>query len=177
MKPAFASVLKNLQMERETQKYKFNFTYSVSDAIPNGDSKPVFLIIDDDADFVPQRLMLSAYGPTDVDGVRQVNAATDFPLAGLSVGYADRGLQVAITDEGSGRQLTKGYVNVELFGAPGYGVQMHIPFPYKTTLVAKSAIRFDFKNRDTATGESQLYHYVTVAMNGDKFALGSNVGR
>lgn len=176
--PAFASVVKNLQMERETQKYKYNFTYTVSDAIPNSETKPVFLTIEDDADFVPQRLTISSYGPTNEYGVRQVNANTDFPLAGLSVGYADRGLQVKITDSGSGRDLTNGYVNVELFGAPGYGVQMHQPFPYNTTFVARSQIRFEFKNRDNAVSDGgTLYHFVSIAFNGWKYAVGKSVGR
>lgn len=172
---AFASVVKNLQHEREVQKFKYNFTYTVSDQIPNDSGKPVFIIIQDDADFVPQRITLTAFGPTDQYGVRQVNAATDFPMAGTSTGYADRGLQVKITDSGSNRDLTNGYVNVELFGAPGYGVQMHLPFPYNTTFVARSQIRFDFKNRDSVAG---YYHSVSIAMNGNKFAVGSmNVGR
>lgn len=177
MNDPFQSVIKNLQQERETQKYKYNYTYTVSDAIPNNDTKPVFISIQEDADFTPQRITLSAYGPTDINGVRQVNEGTDFPLAGLTVGYADRGLQVKITDTGSGRDLTNGFVDVELFGAPGYGVQMHLPFPYNTTFVAGSQIRFDFRNRDTATSDTQtLYHFVSIAMNGNKYAVGK-VGR
>lgn len=171
---AFASVVKNLQHERETQKYKYNYTYTVSDVIPNGQVKAVFITIQDDADFVPQRITLSAYGPTNSTGVRQVNAATDFPLAGTTTGFSDRGLQVKITDSGSGRELTNGYVNVELFGAPGYGVQMHLPFPYNTTFVARSQIRFEFKNRDSVSG---FYHAVSISMNGNKFAVGQAVGR
>lgn len=171
---AFSSVVSQLKSERETQKYKYNYSYTVSDSIPNGTTKPIFLVIQDDADFTPTRLTLSAYGPTDVNGVRQVTSATDFPLAGTSVGYADRGLQVQITDTGSGRDLTNGFVNVELFGAPGYGIQMHQPFPFNTTFAARSQIRFDFRNRDTV---ADLYHFVSILMNGNKFAVGSqNVG-
>lgn len=175
---AFASVVKNLNMERETQKFKYNYTYTVSDAIPNNDIKPVFLTIQDDADFVPHRLTISAYGPTDQYGVRLVSAPTDFPLAGTSVGFADRGLQVKITDTGSGRDLTNGFVSLELFGSPGYGVQMHVPFPYNTTFVARSQIRFEFSNRDTASqGDVSLYHFVSIALNGFKYAVGAGVGR
>jgi hypothetical protein len=172
MKDPFSTVLDQLAQERAVQKFKYSYTYTVNQAVPNGGTFPVTLNIQDDADFEVQKITLSAYGPTDVNGVRSIGAATDFPLAGTTVGFADRGLQVKITDDGSGRQLTNGFVGLELFGAPGYGVQMHMPFPYKTTFKARSQIIFEFNNRDTV---ADLYHFVSIALTGVKYALGSQV--
>lgn len=172
MKDPFNTVLDQLQNERAVQKYKYGYTYTLNQAVPNGGTFPVTLTIQDDADFEVQKITLSAYGPTDVNGVRQTAVATDFPLAGTTTGFADRSLQVKITDDGSSRQLTNGFVGLELFGAPGYGVQMHMPFPYKTTFKARSQIIFEFNNRDTV---ADYYHFVSVALTGVKYALGSEV--
>ena len=168
MKPAFQSIVAQVAHERDTQKYKYGYSYSVSDAIPNGLQKAVELTIEKDADFLCQRLTIAAYGPTDMNGVRQVAALTDFPLAGVATGYADRGLSVDVKDN-TGRQLTKGFVPLELFGAPGNGVQLHMPYPYNSLFTANSIITFNFNNRDTV---ANFYHYVTVAMHGYKYALG-----
>lgn len=173
MRPAFQSVVAQLQHERETQKYKYSYVYSVSGAVENGKTTPINITIQEDADFVCKYLTISAYGPTNSSGVRQTASNSDFLLAGITAGYADRGLQVKITDIGSSRDLTNGYVNLELMGAPGYGVQMHMPFPYSTTFKARSQIKFDFKNRDSV---ASLYHFVSIAMVGFKYAVGDKVG-
>jgi hypothetical protein len=179
MKPAFDSVLDELRHNRDVQKWKYAFTYTINKAIPNGGKEPVTLNILDDADFVVQKITISAYGPTNSNGVRQVNAATNFPMAGTLTGFADRGLQLKVTDKGSGRDLTNGYVNLELFGSPGYGVQLHMPFPYNTTFYARSQLVFDFNNRDSATIEGgTLYHFASIALTGYKYAMGGSfVGR
>ena len=172
MKNVSETLLEQLAQERAVQKFKYSYTYTLNQAVPNGGTFPVTLTIEDDADFEVQKITLSAYGPTDSNGVRQTAGATDFPLAGTTVGFADRGLQVKITDDGSGRNLTNGFVGLELFGAPGYGVQMHMPFLYKTIFKARSQIIFEFNNRDT---QADLFHFVSIALTGVKFALGSQV--
>lgn len=174
-KPVFNTVLDQFKHEREVQQYKYAFTYPINAAIANNSSQPISLSILEDADFRVERITLSAYGPTDQYGVRQVSASTNFPLAGIATGYADRGLQVKITDKGNSKDLTNGFVGLELFGSPGYGVQMHLPLPYTAMFIAASQIIFEFKNRDTATGDVQLYHFVSLALHGNKYALGSNL--
>src|SRR5436309_1862638 len=91
---------------REVQVNKYGFLYALNVPVANGTTLPAVLTIEEDADFLVEKFTGSAYGPTDVNGIRQTASATDFPLAGTTVGFADRGLTVRVTDSGSGRVLT-----------------------------------------------------------------------
>jgi len=165
----FQSVEQEAKHWRETQEVKFNYTYAVSGIIDEAATEPLYLTIEDDADFLIERITGSCYGPTDADGIPQV-ALTDFPMPGIAVGagFAGRGLTMMITDVGAGRPLTNGFVPVELLLTPGYDISFHLPYPVKYYLKKRSSIQFDVRNRDTQTNAR---HQIDIALNGTKYMV------
>lgn len=164
-------VFKNLAFEqvnnRNVQKYKFNYTYSVNALVEASGQEPQELIVEQDADFLFEKITGSCYGPCDENGIPQA-AATDFPMPGIAAGagFAGRGLTLQIIDSGPNRPLTSGFQPVENLLAPGYGTQFYVPYPLKYFAVRNSNIRFEFKNRDT-----QARHKCDISVNGYKFQM------
>lgn len=152
---------------RRVQLTKYAFIYVLNVPVANNTSLPASLTIEEDADFLVHSITGSAYGPTDVNGARQTSVATIFPLAGTTVGYADRGVMARITDAGAGRILTNSFVPIETILTPGYGISMDQPFPYKYLIKRNSKIQFDLRNRDTTAGG--YYHFVSIALHGTKY--------
>ena len=169
------AILAEQQQNRDIAQYKWPFIYPLNAAIPNNGTLPLTINIDQDSDFQCERLVGSAYGPTDQNGVRQNNIGTDFDLAGTASaiaasvpGYADRGLQVRIFEQGSGRVMTSGFVDFGILFTPGYGVAPKRQMPWKTTFRANTKIIFEFRNRDTTSGG--YFHYVSIGLVGIKIA-------
>jgi hypothetical protein len=163
--------MENTELEieqfRRIQINKWAFMYVLNVPVANNSSFPALLSIEEDADFVIHSITGSAYGPTDVNGIRQSAVATVFPQAGTTVGYADRGVSTKITDTGSGRVLTSGWVPLECILSPGYGVSLQNPFPFKHPIRKNSKLQFDLRNRDTT---ASYYHYCSIVLNGIKYA-------
>lgn len=151
---------------RRVQVDKYAFMYALNVAVGNNTTIPALLTIEEDADFLVHSITGSAYGPTDVNGVRQASTATIFPLAGTTVGFADRGLMTKITDTGSGRVLTNGWVPLETILTPGYGLSLDTPYPFKYLIRKNSKIQFDLRNRDTT---ASYYHFTSIVLNGTKY--------
>jgi len=162
----YENVVQEAAHFRQVQIGKYDYTYVLNISIANNTTLPAILTIEQDADFFVERLTGSAYGPTNVNGVRDLVGLTDFDMAGTTAGYADRGLMVKITDTGAGRELTNGFVPLELFLSPGYGIALHQPYPFRYFALRNTKFRFDFRNRDTA---ANLFHTVSIALNGYKF--------
>lgn len=167
-KGTFASVAHEQLHNRNIQKYKFNYTYHITANIAESQTTPVILQIDQDADFMIEKITGSAYGPVSSTGIVQSAGATDFRMPGTTTGFAGRGITVRITDTGSGRDLTSGYVPIELFLSPGYGRQFYTPYPIKYFALRNSRLKFDFRNRDTQTSARQQ---IDIALNGYKFQM------
>lgn len=169
MAKMFSAMEKEQQALRDAQIVKYAYTFPINVAVPNNGEQSGKLVLDTDADFYAQCMTGKVIAPADSDGVRQDGEDTDFPMAGTIVGFADSGLQVEIKDKGSGRDLTDDFVNVETILTPGYGFQMYIPFSWKYYARRKATIAYQFANRDTATGEVDLYHYVALTIHGFKY--------
>lgn len=152
---------------REVQLNKYGFIYALNVPVANNTTLPAILTIEEDADFLCEKITGSAYGPTDVNGIRQNAGATDFDLAGTTAGYADRGLTMRITDSGTGRVLTNGFVPVETVLTPGYGIALFTPFLYKYWVKRNSKLQFDLRNRDTTAGG--LFHFISIVLHGYKY--------
>lgn len=151
---------------RKVQLNKYGFIYALNVPVANGTTLPAILTIEEDSDFLVEKFTGSAYGPTDVNGIRQTAAATDFPLAGTTVGWADRGVSVKITDSGAGRVLTNGLVPLETLLTPGYGVALFTPFNFKYYIRRNSKIQFDLRNRDS---QGSNFHFVSIVLHGYKY--------
>lgn len=151
---------------RQVQLGKYDYTYVLNISVANNTTLPAILTIEQDADFFIERVTGSCYGPTDVNGVRQLASATDFDMAGTTAGYADRGLMMKITDTGAGRELTNGFVPAELILSPGYSITLHQPYPFRYFALRNTKFRFDLRNRDTA---ANLFHTISIAVNGFKY--------
>ena len=164
------SVFKQIALEqihnRKVQKYKFHFWYTVSAIIEAGQTSPFTLAVEQDADFSIEKWTGSCYGPVDEDGIPVVANPTDFPQPGTTVGFAGRGLLVKLTDTGSGKDLSDGFIPLECLLSPGYGVNMFAPYPAKYFARRNSKIRFDFKNKDT-----QARQAVDMVLGGQKYQM------
>jgi hypothetical protein len=168
---ALSTVITELRHQREVQKNKDLFCYTLALAIPNNSDRTATLNIENDADFICERVTGHIIAPANEFGVRVVDAETDYPLVGTVVGYAEHGLSVKITDT-SDRPMTSGFIPLELILTPGYREQFNTPLPWKKLFPAKSRIKFEFKNRDTKTyGDppTVLYHYVSLMFQGFKY--------
>jgi len=152
------------------QKYKYNYTYTISALVEKGTTAPFILAIEQDADFLMVQMTGSCYGPCLPSSLPNPAGATDFPMPGIAIntGFAGRGLTMAINDTGSSRDLTRGSVPVELMLSPGYDRQFHLPYPFKYFALRNSKIQFLFTNRDTAT---DARHQIDIAINGFKFTM------
>jgi hypothetical protein len=158
---------------RQVQLSKYDFTYVLNIAVANNTTLPATLTIEQDADFRIEQITGECYGPCDANGIRSINASTDFPLAGTAVpsgaglgAYADRGLMLKMTDTGAGRELTNGFVPAELILSPGYGIALHQPYPFRYFALRNTKFRFDIRNRDT---QASLFHFISIAVNGYKY--------
>lgn len=166
-KQIFRSVAHEQIHNREVQRYKFHYIYTISANIAAAATTPFVLTIDQDADYMMEKWTGSAAGPVNANGIPQV-ANTDFPQPGIGAGagFAGRGLTVRLTDTGAGRDLSNGFVPVENILSPGYGVQLFLPYPVRYFAKRNSKIKFDFRNRDT-----QGRHSIDIAIGGYKYQM------
>jgi len=164
----FNALAQEAAYKRETQKYKYNYTYTVSAIVNPQQTLPVILTIEQDADFYIIQITGSAFGPVNSDGIPS-GGSTDFNMPGTTVGFAGRGLSLALTDTGAGRDLTNGYVPVELILTPGYDIGFHLPYVFKYWARRNSKLKFDFRNRDNLTNDAK--HQIDIALNGYKYAM------
>lgn len=143
--PVFASLAHEVEDARERQAMRWQYIYGFADTIAGQTTLPFNITIESGTDFDCHWLTASAFS------YDAVNAST-FPVpnsAGL-VDWAGRGLSVQITDSNSGRDLTSGFIPIELFGTPGYGLNFQKPYPFRYHFYRNSQIRFDVRNRDGA---------------------------
>lgn len=160
---------------RRVQESKWSYFYSLNVAVANNTTFPAIINIEEDADFLFTSITGSAYGPTDIDGVRSINASTIFPLAGTAVpsgaglgAYADRGLMVQLSDTGKNRMLTSGMVPVETILTPGYGISKTVEQPFRYYALRNSKITVTITNRDTT---ADLFHFLSLTAYGFKYNL------
>lgn len=142
-----------------------------------GNVQTVFLTTKTDGEFLSEYLTISAVGPVDVNGL--VPSAlpvvqTGFPSGrrnAANVDLAARGLAARITELGSGRVLTDGYVAIELISTPGYGTFMREAFPFRYAFRREAKLQIELVNRDVAVlfGGADAYHQVTFNLIGKKF--------
>lgn len=159
-----------IQNFRRIQLTKWSFIYALNVPVQNNSTLPALLTIEEDADFMCERITGSCYGPTDVNGARVVASNTIFPLAGTTVGFADRGVMTKILDTGAGRVLTNGFVPLETILSPGYGLSLYQPYPFRYLIKRNSKLQFDLRNRDTTVDAAAGYHFVSICLHGTKFS-------
>lgn len=167
--PTFAAVAQQQVQNREIQRFKYQFIYTVSAIVAASSTVPQFLTVEQDADFLIERITGSCLGPVDANGLYDAAGLTDFPQPGTTGGaptFAGRGLTINVVDQGAGRDLTQGFVPVENILTPGYDVGMFLPYPFKYFARRNSNIRFDIRNRDTQGRQS-----CDIAVIGFKFQM------
>lgn len=147
--PTFRNVAMEIAHDRERQAIKYPYVYHVSGEVTGQQTTPFNLNIEGGTDFKSIFMTGSAFSYEDTSGGGD---ATSFPVPN-SLGLADwsgRGLSVQITDNGSSRVLTSGYVPWELLFTPGYGLNFQGPMPFRYFFERSSQIKFDVRNRDNA---------------------------
>ena len=156
--PTFSAIMNQLMHEREVAAIKHKYVYSFTkDAIAGQTSAPVIVSIEQGSDFLCEEIYMSAFS---YDACNN----TSFPMPGATA-FACRGLSIQITETGSGRDLTNGWIPIELLATPGYGVNIQAHSLKWHMLFQRNAkIRFDVRNRDGALRT----HDLSVAMVGSK---------
>lgn len=143
--PVFAAIANEVEHAREVQAMRYTYIYGFSDEIVGQQTLPFILTIEQGTDFQCLAMTASCFSYDDQDD-------SDFPIpnsAGLTA-WAGRGLSVAITDSNAGRDLTSGFIPMELIATPGYGLNFQRPYPFKYHFYRNNKIRFDVRNRDNA---------------------------
>lgn len=153
---------------RLVQKFKYNYSYTVTGIIAANTTAPLILTIEQDADFYIEKITGSCFGPVALVTGIPGGGATDFDMPGTAAGFAGRGLSVQITDTGAGRELTNGFVPCEDLFTPGYGLGFFQPYRINYMAKRNSKIRFDVRNRDTQTDANQQ---IDLVLNGYKYAM------
>lgn len=158
----FAALEQELAHDREVQKVKYQYIYGIAGqlttAVGTNVSGVFTLQIEQGSDFKSDAMLISAFS---VDAVN----ATSFPIPGAAT-FAGRGLQVMITDSGAGRDLTNGFIPLELIGTPGYGLSLIKEFSWKYLFKRTSLIRFDVRTNDIAS--TGRIHRFAIAFRGCK---------
>lgn len=159
--PVFSALEDEVKHEREVQKMKWWYTYTLNDEIAGQTSKPFTITIEQGTDFKCCYMVASAFS---YDGSNA--SAFPIPNGGGLAWWAGRGLTLRITDTRSGRELTSGDCPFELFATPGYGLSFVKPFPFRYMFLRNSKIRFDIRNNDLAAHAS---HKFSIALHGYKY--------
>lgn len=160
--PVFSAIENEIDHERKKQARRWNYTYSTSGDIAGGVTQQFTIQIEQGTDFKSIYLTGSVFSYDSEN-------ATDFPIPNSlgATAWAGRGLSMSITDAGAGRELTSGYVPIELLLTPGYGNNFQQPYPFRYYWRQNSQIRFDIRNRDSA----DRTHSFALALNGYKIAI------
>jgi hypothetical protein len=184
------AIIAELQDQIDRQKNKFHFVYPQTILVPyrsadfNETSAVATIDIASDAPFRIERITMSAMGPVDANGFRVyddgTNPLTQFPLAGTDplgteIQYAEHGVSVRISEGGSNREFTDGFVPLELIATPGYREAFYHPLPFNYLVKERSQLRFEFQNRDAAPEyeTNQYFHLVSLALIGSKYVVPS----
>lgn len=162
--PVFASLMAEVHDLRERQRARWQYVYGFADQIAGQQTLPFTLTIEAGTDFKCEWLTASVFS---YDAVNP----TTFPIPNAlgSTAWAGRGLSVSIHDEGSSRDLTSGFIPIELIATPGYGLNFQYPYPFKYHFRKNSQIRFDVRNRDGALRT----HEFSFALLGYKYLVAS----
>jgi hypothetical protein len=160
----YASLEMQIGHERDSQKMKWFYIYTLSGSVVGGNGiTPFSITIEQGTDFLCDFITGSAFSfnPT---------TNSSFPIPATSNGqavaaWAARGLTTKITDTRAGRTLTSGFLPFELFCTPGYGLSFIKPFPFRYTMLRNSKIQFDITNLDN----SSQAHYFNIALIGNKY--------
>jgi len=166
--PFLEQIETELRTIAKKQRGQFHRVYGGSCVVPGGGTNQIEIQIDGDGDFLVHHLAGLAAGPTDSNGRPSGTSA-------FGGDTATRGLQVSITDRGSGRNLTNGFVDVALLFTPGYGSgafnqgQIMGPLvPWRYLFERTALIRFEFRSLETNPAS---YQYAAIALHGDVYAV------
>jgi len=166
----------------ERQRFVKPTIYGGSVAVPcvgntDGNTATLQVKIQADADFIFDRITMTCQGPTDING-RVLTAVgtvqTAFPM-GISVApgvlLAAGGLQVRILNAARNLEYTQGFIDVAAFATPGYSSILYEAFKLKGIARKNETVNFEFRNRDNAKAAAgaNAYHFVAVAMHGERY--------
>ncbi len=188
---------------KSTQLTKYSHIYSITLPIPIPQVagtiqllEPVMQIMED-ADFHITHLSGSVTSPTDINGVRRIDASSDmnigFAMAG-SNNRSDRGVSFKITEPETNRRLDTGrvttnqadlaaqatyawmhgYVNFSDVFTPGYGSEFGRPVPFKYYIPRSKRLKVSLQCFDLNTGNNVgdvLYQWVSMAFIGNRYAV------
>lgn len=158
---AFKSLAHEVAHERAVNAMKWVYTYTLSETVPGQSTQPFNIQIEQGTDFECKYMSISTFSYDDQND-------TDYPIPNSlgATAWAGRGLSILITDTRSGRNLTSGYVPIELIASPAYGINMQSPIPFKYFFWRNTKIKFDIRNRDNANRT----HEINIALHGYKVA-------
>lgn len=144
----------------------------------DGNSAILQVKVQGDAHFKFDRLTVKALGPTDINGrVLTATPATQtaFPMGVVlpttNLQLACAGLQVRIVNASRNIDYTQGFIDLASFATPGYSSILYEAFKLPGVAAMNETINFEFQNLDNAkaSGGANAYHYVAVALHGERY--------
>lgn len=157
----FSSVKNQVEHQRTVQAMKYFYAYPLTGDVVGQQTSVFTLTIEQGTDFACYGLVGSMYS-------YDAGNASSFPVPNSagSTAWAGRGLSARVVDTRSGRELTGGFVALELLLTPGYGLnfQSEHGFTFRYFFYRNSKIRFDIRNRDNANRT----HHFDIALVGYK---------
>lgn len=174
----FRELKDNLADMRNKQTVRRTYFMSASIPVPNGGRAKATMVCDQDADIMVYGLNGSIVAPSDVYGRRLSSQATIWPMAefggiGGIAGFAERGISMRAYDSSSKElQLSDplNFMDAKMFLQPGYRIGgFSRPMPFTRYLQRDSKLTFEFLNSDTETGETPVFHFVTLILTCRKY--------
>jgi hypothetical protein len=176
MQTVFADEAQNIAHFKRVQLDKFTYAYSLRALVQNSAaaSPPItraLLSIESDAGFMVEEMSGSAKGPIDSVGARILAGLSSNMAPGCTAGYAERGLQIKVTDLSQNQEIMRGYIlsgvmptpitdfiPIETLFTPGYGFSpFYRPVKFTRYWPANSQILFEIRNTDTAEPETNFH--------------------
>ncbi len=169
---AFRELKDNLSDMRNKQAVRRPYFMSASIPVPNGGMAKATLVCDQDADIMVHGLNGSIIAPADVNGRRLTNQASTWPIS-EAYGYAERGISMRVY-ESSAKEMQlsdpANFMDAKMFLQPGYRIGgLSRPMPFTRYMQRDSKLTFEFLNSDTETGETPVYHFVTLILTCRKY--------
>ena len=179
---------------RRTQLNQYSHAYSLTALCPASDTDiaagnigvitRAVLENEEDADFLIMKMSGSVEAPVDNNGqpLPNIVGSGAYLAPTVSSGRMERGLSMRISNLSTGVDLTarfqdpqvgatlaNNFIPVENLLSPGYGFRMYKPIPFTYMLIRGERLLFEFRNRDSGSGEDgDFFHRVCIALIGQR---------
>lgn len=154
---------------RNKQAFRYPFKMGACIPVPNGNGLArATLVADESVDIEVIGLNATVIAPCDVYGRRLTSQASSFPMPAAATGYAERGIRLrwfAASEKEDQLSDPLTMVDAKNIFQPGYMPgRFRQAYPIHRYLKRSDKLTFELLNTDTATGETPVFHFVTLLL-------------